>query len=161
MSVAKKLELLLLSQGIEVIMTRSDDEALTLDGQTGKSGRPACPRQDCTGQSGCPFDQHPHESVWHCKIQWKSGLLFGQQPGFKAFGRGHPAANPSGTPAGEHASNQAGGRGDLSAGAGAAAGRFWWSAWLLSNPEELEKLQEEFVSASAGTGHCKRAAKLL
>ena len=37
LSVAKKLELLLLSQGIEVIMTRSDDEALTLDGQTGKS----------------------------------------------------------------------------------------------------------------------------
>ncbi len=37
LSVAKKLELLLLSQGVQVIMTRSEDEALTLDGQTGKS----------------------------------------------------------------------------------------------------------------------------
>ena len=37
LSVAEKLDLVLLSQGVQVVMTRREDEALTLEGKTGKS----------------------------------------------------------------------------------------------------------------------------
>lgn len=37
LQIAKKLEMILLQEGIRVVMTRTEDEALTLDGQSGKS----------------------------------------------------------------------------------------------------------------------------